>query len=173
LKPPSKPPFGPDWVPFTQWAAIATTDRFISAKPLSGYRRHLPEDDVLAAYLEPDATEEVLGQATLEALDKSRFIHPHDDRDFFDFKRILAADKRWHAEFMKRYRYKTKRDAYANMLYCLVERREGWIIIEPHKRDEKPGLWWDLPEDKTILIPATDDPGIVGAAVKLALSRCE
>jgi len=172
LKPPSKPPFGSDLVPFRQWATINLTEKFIAVIPLSGYRRHLPEDENRAIYLEPDATETALGQAVLETLDRSRFIHPREDRQFYEMDRILTADKRWQADFMKRYRYKTKHDAYKKMHYCLAEWREGWILIKPHKRDPKPRLWWDLPEEKTVVIPATNDPAIVGAAVSLALSHC-
>jgi hypothetical protein len=172
IKPPSKPPFR-EGTPFTQWAMINVTDRFTGITPLSGYGRTLPEDKVFTIYLPPAPTEDALGQAVLKTLKKSRFIRPWDDRsNFFEMDRILAADKRWHEDFMTRYGYKTKRAAYKNMVYCRAERREGWILIKPYKRD-KPGLWRDLPEDKTVLIPATDDAGIVGAAVKLALSHCE
>jgi hypothetical protein len=31
----------------------------------------------------------------------------------------------------------------------------------------------NLPREKTFVIPETDDPGIVGAAARLALSHCE
>jgi len=163
----------PSDVPFTQWAAIHATEKFFIVTPLSGYRRQLPEDELYSIYLEPGATEATLGQAVLEALSKSRFIHPHTDRGFFKMDRVLTADKRWHQEFMKRYSYKTKRDAYKNMRYCFAERREGKISIQPHKRDVKPGLWWDLPPEKTVILPETNDPGIVGAAATMALNHCE
>jgi len=163
----------PNDVPFTQWAAIHATEKFLVVNPLSGYRRQLPEDELHSIYLEPDAAETALGQAVLEALNTSRFIHPHTDRGFFQMDRILAADKRWHEDFMKRYRYKTKRDAYKNMRYCFAERSEGTITIQPHKRDAKPGLWWDLPPEKTVIIPETNNANIVGAAVRLALGYCE
>ena len=163
----------PNDVPFTQWATIDVTEKFVAVTALSGYRRRLHEDEPCVIYLETDATDANLGQAVLEALNRSRFIHPHTDRDFFDGDRILAAYKRWEADFMKRYRYKTRRDAYKNMRYCLAERREEKISIRPHKRDFKPGLWWDLSPEKTVVIPETNDPGIVGAATRLALSHCE
>jgi hypothetical protein len=59
------------------------------------------------------------------------------------------------------------------MRFCRAERSEGKISIKPHKRDFKPGLCWDLPPEKTVVIPETRDPGIVGAAAALALSHCE
>ena len=163
----------PNDVPFAQWAAIHATEKFLLINPMSGYRRQLPEDEPHSVYLEPDAVDTTLGDAVLEALNISRFIHPHTERAFFKMDRILAADKRWHQDFMRRYGYKTKRDAYKTMRYCFAERSEGNISIQPHKRDVKPALWWDLPADKTVVIPETDDPNIIGAATRLALSHCE
>jgi hypothetical protein len=109
----------------------------------------------------------------LEVLKRSRVVSPIDEREFFEADRIMKNYRAWHEDFMKRYRYKTKRAAYKNMRFCRAERSEGKISIKPHKRDLKPGLWWDLPPEKTVLIPVSDDPGIVGAAVNLALSHCE
>ena len=61
-------------LPFTQWADINRTDRFISVEPKSGYRMVQPEDDSYVVYLPPDAADEALGRALLEALDRSRFM---------------------------------------------------------------------------------------------------
>jgi hypothetical protein len=157
---------------FSQWASIDQTEKFTSVMPLSGYLMHWPEDAVFATYLESDAEATALGRTVLTALDKSRFVEPAKDREFFRMTRALAAGKRWHDEFMSRFGYKTKRQAYKNMRYCLVKRSEGTITIKPHRRDKKPELWWDLPPEATVAIPATDDAGILGAAAKLALSRC-
>ena len=163
----------PKELSFRQWAAIHMTDQFIAVTPLSVYVLHVPEDEPHIIFLAPDSVDTILGQAVLETLDRSRFIHPHTNGEFFKWDRIRAADKRWHEDFMRRCRYKTKRDAYKNMLYCLAKRSEGKISIKPHKRDAKPRFWWDLPPEKTVIIPETNDPGIVGAAARLALSHCE
>lgn len=131
------------------------------------------EDEGYRIYLEPGASERAIGEALLEALKRSRVVSPTDEREFFETDRIMKNYRAWHEDFMKRYRYKTKREAYKNMRYCEVERRDGKISIKPHKRDFKPGLWWNLPPGKTVVIPETNDPGIVGSAAALALSRCE
>jgi hypothetical protein len=144
--------------PFKQWAGIHLNEKFMAVTPLSGYALHLLEDEDHTIYLEPGVTELGLGDALLKTLGRSRFVSP-SDLDFFNMKRAIAADRAWHADFMRRYR--------------LAERSEGKISIKPYKRDPKPGLWWNLPVEKRVVIPATDDPGIVGAAVRLALSHCE
>jgi hypothetical protein len=63
-----------DRLPFTQWADINRTDRFICVEPKSGYRMVQPEDDGYVIYLPADPTDQFLGQTLLQALDRSRFI---------------------------------------------------------------------------------------------------
>lgn len=159
-------------VPFTQWADIHRTEKFISVEPLSGYRRSLREDEGCVIYLPPDATDNALGQALLEALGMSRFIFPRNEPQFFEAERLMRADRNWQKDFMRRYGYKTKRDAYKNMDWCRAERTEGKISIKPHRRD-KPEYWRDLAADRKVIIPATTDAAAAGAALRLALDRCE
>jgi CDI immunity protein len=73
---------------------------------------------------------------------------------------------------MARYGYKSKRAAFMSLDWCSARMREGKIFIEPHKRD-KPGSWGSHPPERTVVIPATDDAVTVGAALRLALDRCE
>jgi hypothetical protein len=157
--------------PFTQWARINRTEKFISIRSLSGYRIVQPEDDGYLAYLAPDANNEALGQALLEALARSRFIFPPDP-NFSQAERYLRCIRNWQEDVMRRYGYKTKRDAYKNMDWCEVARSEGTISIRPHQRD-KPECFRRLPPEKTVVIAATDDPIAAGAALRLAFDRCE
>jgi hypothetical protein len=161
-----------DVPPLTQWATVHKNDKFVAIEPLSGYWQALPEDEGRVLYLESDAMEEALGRALLTALGSSRFFHPCEEPRFFDAERYLRADERWHEDFMARFGYKTLRQAYQNMCYCRVRRREGKISIRPHRRD-KPRYWIDLPQEMTVVIPASLDAAATGAALKLALSRCE
>jgi hypothetical protein len=159
-------------LPFTQAADIHRTEKFFSVEPLSGYRVYYPEDEGYVIYLPPDASDEALGQAFLEALDRSRFIWPDDEREFFKWQRYMKCYEDRLRDFMRRYGYKTKRDAYKNMNWCRAERSEGTISIQPHKRD-KPEYWRDLPPDSTVVIPVTQAAATAGAALRLALDRCE
>ncbi len=159
-------------LPFTQWADIYRTERFISIQPKSGYRRALPENEGYVIYLPPDASDDVLGRSLVEALNRSRFIWPADEPEFFEWSRFTQCSRDWQNDFMKRYGYKTKRDAYKNMDWSWAERSEGNISITPHKRD-KPEYFRDLPPDRTVVISATDNAARIGAALRLALDRCE
>jgi hypothetical protein len=157
-------------LPFRQCADIHRTERFISVESLSGYRRALREDEGYVIYLAPDTSDIALGGALLEALDQSRFIWPDDEPKFFKAERCMQSYRNWQKDFMRRYGYKTKREAYRNMDWCRAKRSEGKISIQPHKRD-KPEYWNDLPPEMTVVIPATTDAA--GAALRLALDHCE
>jgi hypothetical protein len=159
-------------LPFTQYADISRTEKFICVQPMSGYRMILPEDDGYVIYLAPDAGDDALGRALLEALDRSRFIPPPNEPEFFKWERYMLCHHNWQKDFMRRYGYKTKHDAYKNMNFCRAERSEGKISIKPHKRD-KLESFRDLPADKTVVVPATADAATAGTALKLALDRCE
>lgn len=161
----------PKILPFTQWSDVNRTERFICVEPLSGYRIIQPEDDGYVIYLEPNASDEVLGQALLEALARSRFIFPPDP-SFSQAERYMRCYHNWQKDFMRRYGYKTKREAYKNMDWCRVKRSEGKISFRPHQRD-KPEYFRFLPPEKTVVIPETDDAVAVGGALRLALDCCE
>jgi hypothetical protein len=159
-------------MPFRQCADIFRTDRFISIEPLSGCSVVRPEDKSHVVYLAPEASDDVLGRALLERLDLSRFFWPHDDPAFFEPDKITRSYQNWQDDMMRRYDYKTKREAYRTMDWCRAKRTEGKIFIDPHKR-EKPEFFRDLPPDKDVSIPETRDAAVVGAALRLALERCE
>jgi GMP synthase C terminal domain/CDI immunity protein len=85
--------------------------------------------------------------------------------------RASTAHANWQKDFMGRYGYKTKRDAYRHLDWCLAQVSDGKISIQPHLR-YKPDYWKSLPPDRTVVIPATDDVSMAGAALRLALDRC-
>lgn len=160
-------------ISFEKTATIHRSPKFISIEALSGASAlNYREDDGYRIYLEPDATDEMLGQVLLTALDRSRFVDPRSEREFFDPGRAARVYANWQKDFMRRYGYKTKRDAHSNLDWCFATVTEGRISIQPHRRD-KPQFWKCLPPEKTVVIPATRDAAAVGAAVRLALARCE
>jgi CDI immunity protein len=122
-------------LPFTQWADVSRTERFICVAPLSGYRIIQLEDDGYVIYLDRAANDDALGRALLEALARSRFIFPPDPA-FSEAERYMQCYRNWQKDFMQRYGYKTKRDAYKNWDWCRAKRSEGRISIQsaPERR---------------------------------------
>jgi hypothetical protein len=159
-------------LPFTQWADIQRTERYVTVEVRSGHRMILPENDDYTIHLTPDSDDEALGRALLEGLDMSRFIWPEDEPEFFEWQRYVKCARDWEKDVMRRYGYKTRHDFYKNMNWCRAERSEGKLSIVPHKRD-KPGLWTDLSPEQTVIIPATRNLVDLGTALRLALNRCE
>lgn len=158
----------PSATPFVKVATIHKTEKFICVEPLSGVNGlRYREDEHCRVYLEPDATNEDLGHALLDALNKSRFI---DSKEFLNRDRAQRVYQDWQNDFVTRYR--SLREAYTNMDWCGARMSETRISIEPHERDE-PGSWRSLSRGKRVVIPVTRDAAVVGAALRLALDRCE
>jgi hypothetical protein len=156
--------------PFKKTATIFKSEQFISVEPLSGVNMvQYREDGNNWVYLELRASDEVLGQALSAALARSRFV---DDKAFYNPDRATRVYANWEADFMDRYGYKTKHAAYKNLDWCLARVFDGNIAIQPHRR-EKMNSWRSLPPDRTVVIPVTDDAVTLGAALRLALDRCE
>jgi hypothetical protein len=158
-------------ITFRKTAAIHRSPKFISIESLSGVPGLMyEEDEPYRVYLDPGVMNELLGHTLLMALEKSRFVD-NSEPEFFDPDRATRAYENWEKDVMQRYGFKSKRDAYKSLDWCEAQRFDGKIEIEPHRRSS-PG-WRSLPPEKTIVIPETDDAEAVGAAVRLALSRCE
>jgi hypothetical protein len=151
--------------PFTQWADVAKTERFIRIVPLSGYRLVQHEYDAYAIYLEPHASDEALGRALLNTLERSRFIPPRPA--FSEAEKYMRYY--WQKNFAQR--YKTKREEYKSMDWCRAKRSGGKIEIHPHQRD-MPEYFLDHPPEKTVVILAMANAEAVGASARLALNRC-
>jgi CDI immunity protein len=157
--------------PFKRTATIYKSDKYILVDPLSGANilKYLEDDDSSRVYLAPDAADEILGRALLAALARSRYV---EEREFFDPDRAMRAEANRQNDIMRRYGYKTKRDVYQKLDWCVAKMSDDKISIQPHRR-YKPNFWKTLPADRTVIIPETRDAAAAGAALRLALDRCE
>jgi hypothetical protein len=151
--------------PFTQWADIGKTERFIRIVPLSGYRLVQHKYDAYAVYLEPHASDEALGRALLDTLERSRFIPPRPE--FSEAEKYMRYY--WQKDFAQR--NKTRREEYKSMDWCRAKRSGAKIEIHPHQGD-MPEYFLDHPPEKTVVIPAIANAEAVGASARLALNRC-
>lgn len=80
---------------------------------------------------------------------------------------------RWVQDLMRRYGYKTKRALFKSMMNCGIEQLNNMITITP-MRHIKLEMWEGLSADgiENVVIPSTSTPAEIGAALRLAFSRC-
>ncbi|MGD0189593.1 MAG: contact-dependent growth inhibition system immunity protein [Rhizomicrobium sp.] len=159
-------------IAFQSTATIYKSDKFISIESLFGasalmYR----EDKRTITYLEHTVSDEVLGQALLAALERSRFVHP-SEKAFYDPERATRVYRDWQNGFAAHHGSRSVRDAFKNVDWCQAKVIDGKIYMQPHRR-HSPGSWRSLPENQTVIIPVTDNAAAVGAALRSALDRCE
>ncbi len=155
--------------PVTHRVSVYANDDFVALQPQSGCRLKRPEDGSVPVFLDKGANARELGTALVEALGRCRWVQP-EDKEFHDMAKHVRNHAFTQDALIRRTGKKTKREAYKTMVWCDVRRSEGVIRIDPFRPD-KPGQWNMLPTDEAVVIPATDDPDAVGAALALAIER--
>ncbi|MQL48576.1 DUF1436 family protein [Photorhabdus khanii] len=146
---------------------------FYLIETFSGYR--MLSIDLQGGHylLPPDTNDEQLGMAVLDALSKSRLIPLEDVGDFFDPEKCREQYKEWTDRLIKTYGYRSKRQLFKKMNSCDIRLLDGVITIKPSGH-EKLELWTGkgIVESDYVAIPVDSSPEEVGAALRLAFSRC-
>lgn len=151
-------------------AALFNGDFFL-IETCSGHR--MLHDDPAGAqhYLGPATSDEDLGAAVLDALDRSRFLPIGEARVL----RQGAGERyeEWKRAVMARYGYKTKRSLFGDMARCNIRMTGNTIKVIPTNHDKLEG-WADKSADgsEDVVLPANSSPAEVGAALRLAFNRC-
>lgn len=169
----------------TAWADAKINTDFIFVNTFSGHRSSRADPQGVEHFFSPDAADNELGFALLDALAHSRFvlseprkdvwIHPEAtfDRALYDYSLTNQRYGQWVGSTLKRYGYKTKRALFKEMKKCSIESKKDQIIIRP-SHHEKLEVWSGkgLSESDYVIIPSGSSPAAVGAALRLAFSRC-
>ncbi len=123
--------------------------------------------------LPPDTSDEELGAVVFNALSKSRFIPYESLGDFLDNEKRKERYDQWVIEIMGFHRYRSRRQLFKKMHNCGIQLLDGNITIRPTGH-EKLELWTGkgIVESDYVIIPADSSPEEVGAALRLAFSRC-
>lgn len=163
-----------DHVTKAVWASAKINRKFICVETCSGYRAIATDPKGKQHLLSPDISGEDLGNAVLDALAHSRFIvpaeQPEEDQDLFDFDRNYSE---WVRHLMERYSYKTNHALFKDMKLCNIESREGTMTIRPtHHRSLEAWGGGGITEKDYVVLSASSLPADVGAALRLAFSRC-
>jgi hypothetical protein len=168
------------------WAGAKYNGDFYCVETLSGYGGSSTLDPKGKQHLlAPDVNDETLGLAVRDALAHSRFVLPeprtdvwqHPDVEFDlelnDYKKVAERYAEWIKNLMEHYSYKTKRALFKDMESCTIVSRSGVLTIQA-SRHQKLEQWGrekaDLIED--VAIPDTSTPAEIGAALRLAFTRC-
>ena len=153
-------------------ASAFANDEFINITTTSDHG--LSVDDHLAPehVLMPDVSDAQLGHSLLSSLSLSRLID-FDDPDYTNEKRYERY-QRWVKEMMARFGYKTKGALFKKMNNCDATIDGNILIISPTYHDRLEGWSGDLLTDADdVRIPADSSSEEVGAALRLAFSRCK
>lgn len=165
------------------WAGVKENSKFICVQTYSGYRSVRADPDGTQFILSPDVSDEELGAAVIAALSVSRFVlaepregvwvHPDAsfDKNLYDRSLIEQRYEAWVASLMERYSYKSRRALFKGMKSCNIESKLGFLEISPSVHEKIEG-WRGMPAEECVVLPSDSLNVVVGAGVRLALSRC-
>lgn len=147
---------------------------FILVETSSGWGRYTADPNGLEIYLRPDASDNELGQAVLNALSKSRAVI--NDLELMDWRKIEVRYREWVARVMKSYSYKTKRAMFKDMMSCRIELNpiRDRLDLVPLIHRNLEGWGRESNDDiENVTISATSTSPEIGFALRQAFSRCQ
>ncbi|MEP6930603.1 MAG: contact-dependent growth inhibition system immunity protein [Flavobacterium sp.] len=156
------------------WVYVKSNDDFIFIETYSGYWNCLPDPSGESFMLSHSSSNEEVGEAVLRGVSASRIINPKHDPEFFDVMgRVVPQYNSWISEVMSQFGYKTKRAMFKDMKNCAIELVKNTVMIQP-SHHEKLEAWSGkgITESDYVVIPSNSSPVEVGAALRLAISRC-
>ena len=159
---------------FKPRASASCNGDFILLETMSGYRRVKVDPSAPKHLLPMDADEAALGQALLDALKNSRQIEFSHVGAFFDLATVEAEYEQRNKALMAQFGYKTKRALFKNMMKVSIDRDGDKIVLVPMRHHDLEG--WGREKDdgiEDVVIPAGSAPAELGAALRLAFTRCE
>jgi contact-dependent growth inhibition (CDI) system CdiI-like immunity protein len=168
-KPTSMPNARAIWKPR---ACAKNNGDFISIESYSAYSYLMADPKTPEHILSPDAPDEILGKAVLEALQCSRFLSEEEDLSLY-----LTMEQRyaeWVKKTMDRFGYRNKNALFRKMKHCDIQSKDGLIVLEP-SHHAKLELWTGdfIKREDYVKVPADGSLPEIGAALRLAFTRCK
>ncbi len=169
----------------TAWADAGINKELAYVRTYSGYRSSRADPQGAEHFAKANVSDQELGAAVLDALAHSRFVLPEPRKDvwvhpeatfdmgLYDYELTSLRYDQWVARIMESYNYKTKRALFKDMKKCSIESKNDLITIRP-SHHEKLETWSGkgVSESDYVTIPSSSTPSDVGAALRLAFSRC-
>jgi CDI immunity protein len=150
-------------------AGIYFNDRLMCIQTYSGYRIQLVDHEAKSFLLPPYAADESLGESLAESLRQSRSLTVEEVAQRRG--RSKEQYEAWVASLMGQYGYKSRQALFRKMKHCSVEITGENIRLMPMRRD-RGEAWEGLNGSETVFVPVLSSPAEIGAALRLALSRC-
>lgn len=121
----------------------------------------------------PDVENQMLGEAVVEALAKSRHVSREEDPELWDNEKLDARYRAWIEDIMETYAFRTKTAMFKGMVLCHVEYLGNDIVMKPRKRTRGDGFEATLRREKDyVIIPKDSSHEDIGANLRIALDRC-
>lgn len=144
---------------------------FIEIRTYSRHSLSIADPTTEAYLLRIDIGNSELGVAILKALQQSRFLSFEEEGVLME--NLNQNYTQWVNKLMKKYGYKTKRALFKKMMSCGIERRDNMIIIRPSNHEKLEGWGGEgISKDDYVTLPTDSSPEEIGAALRLAFSRC-
>lgn len=172
------------------WTEARWHPDFLCIFTVSGFRggTHIDEKRP-EIYLAPDASDEELGRAIIDAMAVSRWLisnpdpgeifHPDVvvDGETSNYIKGQKREQEWGQRMRKRFKLPSKRDVYVPLKRCDIEKKNGIIRIccRVHYPNKNYGDCWGFatPEmSPYVILPDTASAQDLGAGLRVAFSRC-
>ena len=160
-----------------QGSRVATrfNSDFLFVTTISGRGRMRADTKGAEYFFSPDVSNHALGEGVLDALSKSRFISLEEYKTFFNPELCKQQYLEWEQMLRERFGYKTKRALYKGMKNVIIQKANDVLRFSPSYQERSLDYWSGKglgPEDD-VQLPATSSAEEIGAALRLAFSRCK
>lgn len=157
------------------WTSCYCNNEFLLIETQSGLGM-VAADPLFPSYLlQPDASEQEIGDTILQALSDSRTLNKLEERvAFFDLEKGKEQYVAWTTMLREKYGYKTKKALFKDMKNCGIHCVNGVITISPTRHEKLEG-WGREKGDgiEDVILSVDCSPAEIGAGLRLALSRCK
>ena len=154
------------------WTQVVANGDLICVNTYSGYRRSSMDDSQPEFILEPDVSNQMLGESLLSCLSASRFLSPDEIETFFALDVVQRRYVEWVARLNAKHGYQNKRALFKEMMRCLAKREGNTITISPTHHAKLEGWSGDGMDGKDVVVSAHNTLEEIGIALREAFTRC-
>jgi len=154
-------------------ASLTGSSAFIDVVTCSGYRAYRADRAAFGCTFATDVPDDQLGNAIRKALSLSRQIEFSEVKAFFDLTHMQRLYDDWVALMMLSHGYKSRRALHQALCSCHCEIDGATVRLIPSRREGTEGYVGFGTSDVDVIVPSDASDAELGAAARLALSRCD